>query len=237
MVEENHSASAAWLDEAVLVPVAEINELLIEILRDTAARAPLAPLAALADLAPAAPIAHGAQRLLPIPLPRLVGSLHELWCSLDTPAQRRMARCPYLLLDAGFAAPERWEWASLERAGLERARLEGGVMDGPAPRGYFASPAGVALVRRALVFAWHLARSNRVSARMLLGMTADCAERIAATPIRDLEALAEFCPVWIAPRWEHRPAVWRQLMQAAIKGAEPALTQVRLRGVQLLAGG
>jgi hypothetical protein len=159
--------------------------------------------------------------------PRLVSGLHALWLGLDAAAQLRLARCPYLLLDAGFAAPQRW-------AGLG---FESGVMDGAGQRGYFAGTAGVALVRRTLIFAWHLARSNRASARLLLGMSGECAERIAASALKDLEALAELCPAWIAPRWEAQPAVWRQLLQAAIDGREAVLWQVQLRGVQLLAAG
>ena len=206
MVDENHSQPGAgrW-DSAVLVPVAEINELMIEILRSAAEESPLAPRAQ----------------------PRLVSGLRELWCALDDAAQQRLARCPYLLLDAGFAAPERWDGIA----------LDSGVMDGAAPRGYFASPAGVALVRRTLVFAWHLARSNRLSARVLLGMTAECAERIAVSAFKDLEALAELCPVWVAPRWEAQPNIWRQMIQAALNGRDAALRQVQLRGLQLLAAG
>jgi len=115
--------------------------------------------------------------------------------------------------------------------------LDSGVMDGAASRGYFASPAGVALVRRTLVFAWHLARSNRMTARVLLGMTPQCAGRIAASTLKDLELLAELCPLWVAPRWETHSTVWRQLIQAAIDGRAAPLRRVQLRGLQLLAAG
>lgn len=186
-------------DGTMLGPVAEINAFMLEILRATAA----------AD-------EHAS--------PRLVSGLRELWCELDAPAQQRLAHCPYLLLDAGFACRERWERLVPER----------GVMDGGS-RGYFASPRGVALVRRTLVFAWHLARSNRLNARVLLGMSAECAERISGSALRDLEALAELAPDWVAPRWEQQPAIWRQMMRAALDGRDAHLKQVQLRGLQLLA--
>jgi len=207
MADENQwvpGGTARW-DSAVLVPVAEINEQLLQIVRSTAEE----PLPASR------------------PQPRLVSALSELWRALDAAALQRLARCPYLLLDAGFAAPERWD----------RLALDSGVMDGAAARGYFASPAGVALVRRTLVFAWHLARSNRMSARVLLGMTPECAERIAGSALKDLELLAELCPLWVAPRWETQSTVWRQLIQAAIDGRAVPLRQVQLRGLQLLAAG
>jgi hypothetical protein len=191
-------ALVRW-DEGMLTPVAELNELLLEILRTMAT-----------DPRPGAP--------------RLVAELRPLWRTADDAALQRLARCPYLLLDAGFAAPERWEGMA----------LEGAVMDGSRPRGCFASSAGIALVRHALVFARHLARSHRLTARVLLGLAPECAERIAVRSLRDLEALAEQCPPWIAPRWEAQPAVWRQMLQAAVEGPE-ALRRVQTRGLQLMA--
>jgi len=198
-------AFAARWDGALLATVAEINELMLESLRQ------------------AAEPSH------PCPTrdtPRLVAALPELWRALDALAQQRLARCPYLLLDAGFATPQRWQ----------RDAWQSGVREGSgAARGYFAGPVGVALVRRTLVFAWHLARSHRLTARVLLGMSAECAERIGASALRDLEAVAELRPEWIAPRWEGQPHIWRQLMQAAVDGREDVLRPVQLRGLQLLA--
>jgi hypothetical protein len=156
--------------------------------------------------------------------PRLVTLLREDWCRLDAKAQRRLSACPYLLLDAGFAQPQRWDWMACA-----------GVMDETARCGYFAGRSGVALVRRTLLLAWHLARSNRATARVILGMSALSAERIAATRLADLEALAECGPGWIVPRWEQQPNVWRQLIGAACRGQPLLLRQAQLRGLQLLA--
>ena len=191
-------AAARW-DEGMLIPVTEINELMLGTLRTLA-------------------VGQGPG------LPRLVSELRPLWHMIDDAALQRLARCPYLLLDAGFAAPEHWE----------RRALEGSVHDGAMPRGYFASTAGIALVRHALVLARHLARSHRLTARVLLGLGPECAERIASRSLKDLEALAELCPPWIAPRWEAQPTVWRQMLQAALEGPE-ALRRVQTRGLQLMA--
>jgi len=187
-------------DNALLSPVAEINQQMLAILCECASA--------------------------PRPLPRLVAVLRELWCSLDASARRRLALCPYLLLDGGFSAPERWQRASA--GGL-------GVMDGAGAGGYFSSRAGVALLRRTFVLAWHLARANALAARILLGMSPDCAERIAACPLAELEALAELGPVWVVPRWELQPHVWRQMLQAALADRAAGLRPVQLRGLQLLA--
>jgi hypothetical protein len=203
MHEDFHPAplSGAW-DGALLAPVAEINVQMLECLRQMAVD----------EL----PEAGGA--------PRLVSALREDWRRLDALAQRRLAACPYLLLDAGFAQPQRWEWIGAV-----------GVMDATARGGYFSGRGAVALVRRTLVLAWHLARSNRVSARVVLGMSALSAERIAATRLADLEGLAELAPAWIVPRWEQQANVWRQLIAAACRGQPQLLRQVQLRGLQLLA--
>ena len=203
MHEDFHPAplSGAW-DSALLGPVAEINVQMLECLRQMAIDA------------------------LPEPggAPRLVTALREDWRRLDALAQRRLAACPYLLLDAGFAQPQRWEWLGAA-----------GVMDATVRGGYFSGRGAVALVRRTLVLAWHLARSNRVTARVILGMSALSAERIAATRLTDLESLAELAPGWIVPRWEQQPNVWRQLIAAACRGHPLQLRQVQLRGLQLLA--
>lgn len=200
MLEDLHPAplSGAW-DSALLGPVAEINEQMLECLRLMAV-----------DDAPDAP--------------RLVTLLREDWRRLDVKAQRRLSACPYLLLDAGFAQPQRWDWMASAR-----------VMDATPRCAYFAGQGGVALVRRTLVFAWHLARSNRVTARVMLGMNTLSAERIAACRLADLEALAELSPGWITPRWEQQPNVWRQLIAAGCRGQALLLRQAQLRGLQLLA--
>ncbi len=194
---ENHSVSH-W-DEGLLLPVAEINELLLALLRDRAAAN--------------------------APAPRLVGDLRALWAGADHAALQRLARCPYLLLDAGFSEPACWE----------RLAAGGLVRDGAAGGGYFESPDGASLLRHALVFARYLARSHRPSARVLLAMVPECAEQLAVRSLKDLEALAGLAPAWIAPRWDGQITVWRQMLQAAVAGQEEALRRAQLRGLQLMA--
>lgn len=196
------------LDSGLGGPVAEINELMLQILRQSAATENETE-------------------------PRLVGQLRSSWLTLDGNALRRLAGCPYVLLDAGFAAPDRWE--AVDSAVGSAAGIQGGVMDGGAMRGYFAGAAGAALLRRTLSLAWHVARSSPLSARMMLGMSGECAERIGASGLMRLEALAELSPAWMAPRWEAQPLIWRQMIEAAIGGSDAALRRVQLRGLQLMA--
>ncbi|HEX4024379.1 MAG TPA: hypothetical protein VHX52_06695 [Steroidobacteraceae bacterium] len=195
-------------DGALLQPIAEINQRMLEMLR------------AIAGGAGSAVGSAGSEHRLP----HLVALLREDWRRLEPRALRRLAACPYLLVDAGFGAPERWE-----------RPCTGAVRDLPMYRGYFAGPDGIALVRRTLLLAWHLARANRLSARVLLGMDARSAERIADSRLEDLDALAEGGAPWIIPRWEQQPLVWRQLLRGACGGPDAQLRAVQLRGLQLMA--
>lgn len=166
--------------------------------------------------------------LLCEPAPVRHTGLTQLCCELTPDARSRLARCPYVLLDAGFATPEHWPPSGRQRGAVHEASASGG---------YFSSRQGIALVRRTLVFAWHLARANPLSARILLGMTAPIAPCVAASRLEDLEELAELCPAWVGPRWEARPQVWQQLVRAARAGQVSQLRQAQLRGLQLLAAG
>jgi hypothetical protein len=192
------TAVGSW-DDALLAPLAEINHQTLDAMKSMA--------------------------LDRVVSPRLVQALREEWQRLDAKAQRRLAACPYLLLDAQFGNAERWD-----------RMLSGGVMDAPLRGvGYFNGRAGVALIRRTLVLAWHVARSNRLMASVTLGLNPFVAERIAASRLEDLEGIAELCPAWVLPRWEQQPIVWRQLMAAARSEHPLSLRHAQLRGLQLLA--
>jgi hypothetical protein len=180
-------------------------------------------------LAPVTAINRQLLELLCEPAPSRCTGLTQLCSGLAPEARGRLARCPYVLLDAGFATPEHWPPSGRQPGAVREA--------GGRPGGYFSSRQGIALVRRTLVFAWHLARANPFSARILLGMAAPCAPCVAASRLEDLEELAELCPAWVAPRWEAQPQVWQQLVQAARAGQVSQLRQAQLRGLQLLAAG
>ncbi len=226
MFEEREALplGGTW-DEALLGPVADINERLLECLQ-LAALSLGEPAASKAGAVGAAGAAGavGVGADAGARAPALLSALAPLWRALDATAQRRLAACPYLLIDAGFGEPARWE-----------RLLPAAVCDAPAMPGYFATPEGVALVRRTLLFAWHLARSNRLGARVLLGMGPTAAERIADSRLQDLEGLAERGCSWVAPRWAQQPQVWRALLEA-VPGPPERLREVQLRGLQLLAG-
>lgn len=187
-------------DASMLEPLAEINEEVVEALTS----------------ASAGESAAGA----------VVGELRWRWQALDAAARLRLAHCPYLLLDAGFAHAELW--AALPRASVNDAplRRESASRLKPMP---------TPLIRRVLLLAWHLARANRFTARLALGMSSECAQLLATCRLADLEWYAQQRPAFVRPRWEDRPALWRALMAAAALEKSRDLERLQRWGLQKLA--
>ncbi len=205
MLEEVAPAPGAW-DPSLLIPVVEINERLLEGLREAAAEQ----------------TGDG---------PALLVQLQSEWRALDLLAQRRLAQCPYLLLDAGFGEARRWPCAGPLAVHECRDMTPSSL---PGQQGFLATHGWRALVRRTMVLGWHLARASPVAARVLLGMTPETARRMASIALSQLDALAEQGAAWVVPRWLGQPAIWRQLLRAS-RATDAQLRGAQLRGLQLLA--
>jgi len=163
----------------------------------------------------------------PPTVPPLLRELQAPLRALDAAARQRAARCPYLLLDAGFASGARWSREERER------QVHDGNAGVPAP--FFTVQRAPRVLRLVLTFGWHLARSERTAARLLLGMSEGCAERLGACTLPQVEALAQAQLHWLRPRWPEYPRAWQELLAAAC-AAEPArLERAVMRGVQRLA--
>ncbi|MFM1885898.1 MAG: hypothetical protein RL026_1055 [Pseudomonadota bacterium] len=148
------------------------------------------------------------------------------WQQLDDRGHRQLAASPYLLVDAGFVDEARW-----------RRLHYTGVQDLPrAMRSVCFPAAQVAdITRQVLFYAWHLCRAEPLAARMVLGVTEGCRQRIAALALREIELLCARHPWWVRPRWELQPEVWRALLRAAGGKDGAALHGTVCRGVQLMA--
>lgn len=156
----------------------------------------------------------------------LLADLRELWTALDGAARRRASWCPYLLVDAGFLHVQRWAWVRGHHVRDEERIIE--------PK-FFTTTRSTTVARLVFTYAWHLTRSQHSAARLLLGMSGQCAELIAACTLKQITDLAEHHPEWLQPRWPGHIRVWRELLTTAISGESQALEQVRMRGLQLLA--
>jgi hypothetical protein len=159
-------------------------------------------------------------------LPDMFGSHADAWRDLSAAARAQLSSSPYLLVDAGFDDESRW---------LLTARRMVNDVPPAASEPVFNGPGAEAFIRAVLVLGWHLARANRQLARVVLGMTPACAVRIASLRLLDLDWVVRHHPEWVRPRWERQPRVWRHLLGAAREPETGLLTQVSLRGLQLLA--
>jgi len=199
--EDDATLAAGWLRAGVLDSLIELNEMCLALLAEQAATRSGPPSG-------------------------LLQQLGELWRGLDAAARHRAATCPYLLLDAGFADPLRWQVPAMRQVG---------DAGGDRYTCYFTVPAAAEVARLVFIFAWHLARSQIAAARLLLGMPATSAALIGRYTLRQIEALAESHPEWLRPRWPTRVQVWRELLLAASCGESTTLERARLRGLTLLA--
>jgi hypothetical protein len=194
-------AALGWLRAGALDSLIELNELCLSLLAEQAA------------------VRSG-------PPNGLLRQLGELWQRLDAAARHRAAACPYLLLDAGFADPLRWQVPAAPQVG---------DAGGHRYTCYFTVPAAAEVARLVFIYAWHLARSQAAAARLLLGMPASSAALIGHYTLRQVQTLAENHLDWLRPRWPARVQVWRELLLAAVSGEAATLERARLWGLTLLA--
>ena len=162
----------------------------------------------------------------PTPGSLLLRQVGDIWRTLDAAARRRAASCPYLLVDAGFSDPSRWQW------------LQAQHVQEPAPAPYasfFTVPRASAVARQVFIYAWHLAQSKNTAAQLLLGMPMFCTHLISSCTLPQIHELAERHPEWLRPRWPSKVKVWRELLLAAASGEVVALENARMHGLQLLA--
>lgn len=199
-VSESALLAPGWLHPETLDSLLELNEMSFALLAEQAAARP----------------APGAD---------LVAAVSSVWRRLDAAARRRAASCPYLLLDAGFADPQRW-------GGTAGAQVSD-VREGPPP--YFTVRGALEAARLVFTYAWHVSRTQPAAARLLLGMRAPCAAALGHCSLRQAFALADSHAAWLRPRWSTRPEVWQELLAAAACGEEAALERARLHGLTLLA--
>ena len=201
MQRDMGNGTSGWMKPELLPSVMELNAQCVDLLIHQARSA--------------------REAALPLPC-----ELRPLLLNLDLNARRRVAACPFLLMDAGFADSRRWLWAH----GYEVCEAQP-VTEAPV----LSASRSTALARHIFAYAWHLSRSDRKAARMILGMSPATADVLSTYTLMQTVGLAEVHPQWLQPRWPRHLRMWRDLLDAAMSGEEFVLEQARLRGVQLLA--
>lgn len=156
--------------------------------------------------------------------PAMLSDLKDLWTRQTMAQRRRLAHCPYLLVDAGFGSFHRWPYAAHQ------------VRDGAAALSWFGAGRAERLANPIMIFAWHLSRTHRLAARLLLGASDDAVDALAALTVRQVEECLDRAVAWLEPRWADSPPTWRRLLESAASEDATKMDQARLYGVQLMAG-
>jgi hypothetical protein len=138
-----------------------------------------------------------------------------------------LALSPFLLADASFEDANRWRSLVIQGAAEPRPSL--------IPESHTAV---LSLAYSTCLVAWHLARTDRVAARLILGLSGECAATVARIGLTDLQRIA-VCIVrrqWLRPRWHDRPEVWRRLIRATQASRHATPGPVSVRALQLFLG-
>jgi hypothetical protein len=91
------------------------------------------------------------------------------------------------------------------------------------------------LARATLTLAWHTVRTDTEATLVLLGISPPVAEHIASLRLQDIDRIAERHYRRLRPRWEDRPAVWRQLLACSRETDVNAAHEFVLHALQLTA--
>jgi hypothetical protein len=156
----------------------------------------------------------------------LLSVLRELLTPEALAVRQRAAHCPVLLVNLNFEDHRWWQTLAVQpRLPPDRHSLTA----------FFPLNEALRLMRAALIFAWHIARTDP-EAGLALGIAPHTALVIAQLSLSDLEDLAAHQFMHLRPRWETRPPMWRKLMQAAAADEPQAFDDIVLQSWQLLIG-
>lgn len=202
---------ACWLRREMLEALAEVNHRCLGLLAEQALVSGTQ--------------AFGSQGLGAQAQPAL-RQVGELWRALDERSRWQAAACPYLLVDACFGEPRRWQWLSGPRVG---------EASGTPYASFFTVPQAAAVARTVFVYAWSLVVNHSAGARLVLGIHPHCASLLGACTVSQVHELAERGSGWLRPRWLRQVQLWRQMLVAAAEDDVAALERSRMQGLQMLA--
>lgn len=146
---------------------------------------------------------------------------------VDPATRGRLALCPFLLLDAGFRDPLKWQTPASRNEFVLRPTL----LAGPYAK-------ALKLAQATCLLSWYLVRTDRIAAHLMLDMSPECAAAIARLGLTDLQDTAEqfVQQRWLIPRWHNRLDVWHRLIRLAQISSRKDFASVNIRGRQLLLG-
>ena len=157
----------------------------------------------------------------------ILSDLSSMVCTLNTVTLACAARFPFLLVDFRFRDLHWWKHVVIapSKPWKESTWLTS-----------FPRATAIKLSRQTLMLVWHTVRTDLEAAVVLLGLTPEVAEVVAPLRLRDIDRIAEHQFRQLRPRWEDRPAVWRQLFACARSTEVDAAHAFVLHALQLTAG-
>ena len=155
--------------------------------------------------------------------------LHATIASLTQPARTALATLPYTLYSLGFEDEKLWR--SLAEPAAVAASLS-------MSERYALPHVGslqASLCEVALLFAWHVATSSPLAARLIYSMPESVTQRLTAAPPWYVRRLAVHHESLLMPRWPTNPGFWPDLVRFAAAGDQQRLATAKVLGSQLIA--
>ena len=146
-----------------------------------------------------------------------------------TEATLVMADCPYALFDAAFRQHEYWQ----DICNSSFPPPQDAAVAGSDAADYLLEYA--ALTEMALFFAWHLATTNALATRLVLGMPRATAELIRSSTLTAIAGAVRTRRRLLRPRWPQRTLFWRRLLAISPQSSFEETTTAQLVGIQLMA--
>ena len=217
LTEELPGASAPVLSAAVLARIQELNVDYVELLSaehngDVGLKPDLQP----RDI-------QGGQ------LQHLPCKVHAAIAELSPAARTSLAALPYTLYSLGFEDEKLWR-SLAEPAALATSLSMAERYEQPLSASLQASMCEVALL-----YAWHVATSSPLAARLIYAMPESVAYRLAAAPLWYVRRLAVHHTSLLMPRWPTNPGFWPDLVRFAAAGDHQRLATAKILGSQLIA--
>ncbi|MGH8240084.1 MAG: hypothetical protein ACREXP_24145, partial [Steroidobacteraceae bacterium] len=156
---------------------------------------------------------------------QIVTENRELWLRLEIEARRRVARMPFVIVDAKFKDAAWWRRVAESRTHEARAEE---------PSNGLPREASEHLMHETAMFAWQTARWDRTVAQMSLAMSPSVADVIAALTPQQVRAIAARESQCIRVRWADAPRFWRDLLMTAKAGDVEKLAELHLHAKLLV---
>jgi hypothetical protein len=229
LTEELPGASAPVLSAAVLARIHELNVDYVELLGAEHNQG-VGPKTAAQGCANAAGAGRaGAADLPGGQLQHLPQRVHAAVAELSPAARTSLAALPYTLYSLGFEDEKLWR--SLVEPGALAASLSM-VERYEQPR---TASLQASMCEVALLYAWHVATSSPLAARLIYAMPESVAYRLTAAPLWYVRRLALHHASLLMPRWPTNPGFWPDLLRFAAAGDHQRLATAKVLGSQLIA--